>query len=376
MDEATHPDTVFEESIDGDSNHHPDGSDQSEASQPDSAMEYSSNGSSEVKSEVSDEHEANPPDSAIDGSGNKETDHDSEVSDASSLFPVGRLKELIKDFTPPTLRAPDFSLELDMIWRGFRVVKKARRVADGLAVVIREECVVTSRNCCIAPEINKQIAILEKLNHPGLVEFIGHYLNDHAVKLVFAYNLDDKTLEDIISHRNMSEVEAAHYTIQIAEALEYIHSFGFILRSLIAYRIIWLEGHRVKIADFDSIVQLDHNGQAFGDYAAGYFHPPEMVLGQGYGTPADWWGLGLLFYCMVTWRDAFAPAMWQLFQGNPTLSQTPKFPRYLSEPTRVVILQLLNKDPNERLSSVAELKAMPIYSNVWPPRPHNNLFSA
>ncbi|EGG09381.1 uncharacterized protein MELLADRAFT_104043 [Melampsora larici-populina 98AG31] len=192
----------------------------------------------------------------------------------------------------------DFKPVLNVKWGYYMKCQQARRKADGAVVAMKgyEPSNDVEERKNFAKLINERIIILETLNHAGFPTYLGHFLDKYRINLVFAYDHDTPNLEHLAGERNISEAEACHYALQLAEALDHVHGHGAILR----------------------------------------MHPN----------------------C----------------SDNPIITCDLKFPRTMSATMCDTISLFLKKDPKEQISSLAELQALPMYSNIWPPRATNKLF--
>lgn len=95
---------------------------------------------------------------------------------------------------------------------------------------------------------------------------------------------------------------------------------------------------------------------------------PEIIKGEGHGSPVDWWTLGILLYELLYGRTPFKGT------GNEdtlvnVVSQCLKFPASptVSSHAKDLIKRLLQKQPENRLGSVkgaAEIKQHPFFEGL------------
>ncbi len=161
------------------------------------------------------------------------------------------------------------------------------------------------------------------------------------------------------------------YARQLADALDYAHTHGFVHRDVKPSNVLLdAEGH-VYLADFgiarvydptgsgvaisgdedDSLTRLTTIGEIIGTPA---YMSPEQFSGQPAGPASDVYSLGVLLYLLVAGQLPFN-ADTPLAIGMRHLHDTPVFPRLLRPelpvPAAAAILRALAKAPADRFAS-------------------------
>ena len=144
---------------------------------------------------------------------------------------------------------------------------------------------------------------------------------------------------------------------QVAGALGYAHSLGFIHRDVKPANILFREDGRAILTDFGIAKSLSSNTQLTKiGYTVGTpeYMSPEQAIGQSVDARSDLYSLGVVIYEMLMGQkpflgdDAFATAMMHLNSPVPILP--PQFAHY-----QVLIDRLMAKDPNDRFETADRL---------------------
>lgn len=206
----------------------------------------------------------------------------------------------------------------------------------------------------IARRFNREMSILEKLNHPHIV----HYLTGGAaggrpyyvMELVNAGSLKDQ----LTIHGHLSWQQACRFGVQICSALQHAHNHGIIHRDLKPSNLFMDESGNLKLGDFGIArdthqVDLTDVGLAVGTYA--YMSPEQICADTNISDKTDLYALGCLLYEMVTGYqpydgDNFARIFDQHLKSDPPRIRdtVPNAPEELEE----LIVQLMAKYPAQR----------------------------
>lgn len=149
-----------------------------------------------------------------------------------------------------------------------------------------------------------------QLNHPNIVQAydVGKAGDYHYFVMEF---VDGRTVhDDIVKQKKMSEKDAVHVAIQVAEALQHAHERGLIHRDVKPKNVMIARSGVVKLADLglaravsDKEAAEAEAGKAFG---TPYYISPEQIRGEtNVGPQADIYSLGATLYHMVTGNVPF-----------------------------------------------------------------------
>ena len=194
-----------------------------------------------------------------------------------------------------------------------------------------------------------------------------------AMELVTGGTLAEYSLK----HRQLLSVdETINILSQIAAALDYAHSEGFLHRDVKPSNVLMLEDGRVLLADFGTAKQMtvDHTmmtavGQRIGTPS---FMAPEQISGElRVDYRADVYSLGVVAYKLFTGRLPFAASS-QAELLHKIVYEAPLSPETLNPdlPANVVhnLKRALSKDPAQRYESAGQFIAAMVAGQIWATR--------
>jgi serine/threonine protein kinase len=240
---------------------------------------------------------------------------------------------------------------------------RARHAETGQPAVIKLLQTHTSTEPEIQRRFVREVAIVEKLDHPNIVR---HYdCGLYEDQIFFAMELVDcGTLKEVLTRRGrLPWREAAECAIQICAALQHAHPQGIIHRDLKPANLFLSADGHVKVGDFGLARDLHSSrltvdGQTVGTCR---YMPPEQITGEDDLTGAvDLYALGCILYEMLVGRVPFdGNTIVEVFEAHlhddpaPPVDLVADCPADLSE----LILKLLAKAPHDRPPSAAAVRA-------------------
>ena len=248
------------------------------------------------------------------------------------------------------LEAPDFpGLEIvGVLGRGgMGIVYKALETDGGRPVALK----VLSPRLASSPEFverfTREARALSQLSHPDIVSIESSGIHDGVPYLVMEY-VEGTSLRKEIRKGRLSLTRSVEIALQICEAIQYAHSRGVIHRDLKPENILIRPDGRVKIADFGlaklsttdpAALTLTHAAMGTPHYMA----PEQLDPKSGVDERADLFSLGVVIYEMLT--------------GELPIGRF-KPPSAIGADLRVdsIVLDLLERDPEDRLPSARELR--------------------
>lgn len=198
------------------------------------------------------------------------------------------------------------------------------------------------------------------LSHPNVVQIYDVGQEDDLHYIVMEL-VDGKTLKELIQEQGPLPVtQAAQIGVEILSALAHAHAQRIVHRDIKPHNILISRTGHVKVTDFGiaratTTDTVTHTGSIMG--SAHYFSP-EQANGQVTGERSDIYSVGVVLYEMVTGAVPFqgespiTVALKHIRERPVPPSQlNPEVPEELEE----IILRSLEKDPEDRYASAAEM---------------------
>jgi len=145
-----------------------------------------------------------------------------------------------------------------------------------------------------------------------------------------------------------------------------LHSLNVIYRDLKPENILLDDNGHVCLTDFGLSKDVDPNDKAHTFCGTPEYLAPEIVTGAGHDKAVDWWSLGILLYELTVGIPPFysqnVNEMYNKIQHGVL-----RFPPFLSDNCKSLIVGLLNRDPKKRLGSkddVEDIKSHPFFKDL------------
>ncbi|MBI3005650.1 MAG: serine/threonine-protein kinase [Ignavibacteriales bacterium] len=197
------------------------------------------------------------------------------------------------------------------------------------------------------------------LNHPNICTIHAIEEGDNEQFIVMEL-IDGVTLREKFAPGPLPVREAVAYAIQIGEALEEAHNKGIIHRDIKSDNIMVNAKNQIRVMDFGlaklkGSLKLTKATSTAG--TLGYMAPEQIQDGET-DNRSDIFSFGVVLFEMLTGKLPFrgeheAALMYSILNEEPELLQ-----KHLPDPPpdlERVILRALEKDPEDRYQSVADL---------------------
>ncbi len=245
----------------------------------------------------------------------------------------------------------------------------------GMAVVLSATHMATSRECAIKlmlphgandevrRRFNLEYRALSMLDHPNVAKVWEAGLWNDRPYFVMELLRGTDLKAGMKSWSGMPPAQrnarASSVLIQVARALEHIHSRGFVHRDITPGNIMLAPDGVARIMDFGVVkepgVDLTTVGEVVGTIA---YIAPEQILGQRVDERSDLYSLGAVLYVLLTGSRPFhASTLAGYLQKHVNHAPRPPADLVAAVPARLnsACIRLLAKNPDERFASARHL---------------------
>ncbi|XP_042348241.1 cyclin-dependent kinase 17-like isoform X2 [Plectropomus leopardus] len=222
----------------------------------------------------------------------------------------------------------------------------------------------------------REVSLLKDLKHANIVTLHDIIHTDKCLTLVFEYLEKDlkQYMDDCGSIMSVHNVKI--FLFQLLRGLAYCHRRKVLHRDLKPQNLLINEKGELKLADFGLARAKSVPTKTYSNEVVTlWYRPPDVLLGSTeYSTPIDMWGVGCIFYEMITGRPLFPGSTVEdelhlIFRilGTPTEETWPgittseefktyNFPQYHPEPL-VNHAPRIDNDGHDLLSVLLQFEA-------------------
>lgn len=308
-------------------------------------------------------------------------DHGAVFCDATfDTTPLPMNQNVGKDFLPETLLAhPRYRVFGRCGSGGMGVVYRAEHRLMGRIVALKVIRPLLLEDGNAVNRFRREVKAASLLLHPNIVATFDAEESEGAHFLVMEF-LEGQNLGHVVAERGPLSVESAcDFTLQAARGLEHIHSHGIVHRDLKPQNLMLTPQGTIKILDFDlakfpfeieghhpSTPYAGHLPQVSGWLTSAsasfgtpdYVAPEQAAHARSTDLRADFYGLGMTLYFLLTGRPPF-PGIDVLDKLRGHAERTPEpISRFRTDvPTRLVsiIAKMTAKNPTDRFQSPNEV---------------------
>ena len=197
---------------------------------------------------------------------------------------------------------------------------------------------------------------LKNHQHRNLVEMKDFFEDDVNYYIVMSAHIPGMDLFDYIElNTSMSEWECKCISLQVAKALNHLHSLDIVHRDIKDENVVLDRNGWVKLIDFGS-ANYCRNGPFDTFHGTLDYASPEALDGKPYnGKEQDVWACGILFYTLIYKENPF-------YNIDEIMDRDLRIPYIVSENSIDLIGKMLNRDLLDRVT-MQDVLQHPWYSD-------------
>ncbi|CAH8527843.1 unnamed protein product [Heterobilharzia americana] len=204
--------------------------------------------------------------------------------------------------------------------------------------------------------VMNEIAIMNTLRHPRLIQLYDAYQIDEEVTLVLELITGGELFERIIDESfDLNESRCIKFMHEILQGVEYMHSQNVIHLDLKPENILCLSttSFKTKIIDF-GLARFYENQHLCVLFGTPEFVSPEVISYEPVSPAADMWSLGVICYVMLSGLSPFmGESQGETLANIMRVKYNFDYPEFaeISNDAMDFIKKLLVKDPRKRLTA-------------------------
>ncbi len=196
-----------------------------------------------------------------------------------------------------------------------------------------------------------------KFNHPNITRIYDIEESENSSYLIMEI-IEGPNLRELMAENNLTFNEKIRILTQIAQALNYAHSYGIIHRDIKPENVtIEKESQLVKVMDFglariEYMSTMTKTGIKMG---TPYYMSPEQIKGESVAVQSDIYSFGILAYEMLTGKRPFTSGdlAYQHIHLTPTLPS--EINPNIGVALENVIIRCIQKIPLQRFENAGLL---------------------
>jgi len=270
---------------------------------------------------------------------------------------MDKLLNKVRGFLSKDSIEKHYDLKGDVGSGAFSVVRKAVDKENGEEVAVK---IIDKKRAGQKKEmLETEVAILQKVHHPNIVELKSMFENSAHIYLVMELVQGGELLERIIERGSYTEKEAAQTGKEMLAAVQHLHNLGIAHRDLKPENLLCTSKDKtnvhIKLTDFglSKILPANGNDMMTACGTPGYV-APEVLQCEGYGKEVDLWSAGVILYILLCGFPPFHEANnGLLFQK--IMAGDYSFPRpywdNISADAKDLVKKLLTVNPDKRITA-------------------------
>lgn len=203
----------------------------------------------------------------------------------------------------------------------------------------------------LVEQMNREIEIMYKIDHPHVVKLVNHFEDDNKFYLILHYASKGQLYSLLKKQGKFDEKTTAQFIRETIEAVKYLHSFDppIIHRDIKPENLLLDENMRIKLADFgwSNFKEDDETRNTY--CGTPEYLSPEMVKRIGHDASVDIWSLGVLLFELLAGYAPFSGANQEELFNNIRKVRI-NWPSDFPPLAKNLITRILKLNPKDRMT--------------------------
>ncbi|XP_064199627.1 serine/threonine-protein kinase 32B-like [Anguilla rostrata] len=279
-------------------------------------------------------------------------------------------------------KTPVFDENEDVNFDHFQILRAIGKGSFGKVCIVQKRDTkkmyamkyMNKQKCIERDEVRnvfRELQVMQGLEHPFLVNLWYSFQDEEDMFMVVDLLLGGDLRYHLQQNVHFKEETVKLYICELALALYYLQCCHIIHRDIKPDNILLDEHGHVHITDFNIATVLGDSEKATSMAGTKPYMAPEVFQsfidgGPGYSYPVDWWSLGVTAYELLRgWRpydihsSTAVDDIINMFRGERV-----HYSSTWSKGMVSLLRRLLAKDPECRLSSMADIQNLPYLADV------------
>jgi aurora kinase, other len=197
-------------------------------------------------------------------------------------------------------------------------------------------------------QFRREVEIQSHLRHPNILRMYGFFYDEQRIYIILEYAAGGELFKKLNKKKRFDEPMTGRLILQIASALSYCHGENVIHRDLKPENLLLASNGDIKLSDFGWSVHSPTSRRLTMCGTLDYL-PPEIVGQEEHDEMVDVWSLGILLYELLVGQPPFdAPGQTATYLRIQKVDI--RFPFFIQDDAKDLILKFLQRDPKKRIA--------------------------
>eukprot|EP00301_Raphidiophrys_heterophryoidea_P026679 c9267_g1_i1.p1 GENE.c9267_g1_i1~~c9267_g1_i1.p1 ORF type:complete len:447 (-),score=86.73 c9267_g1_i1:430-1770(-) len=273
----------------------------------------------------------------------------------------------VDKYKPGSLSLASFNLLATLGTGSFGRVRLAQDVQTGKYIalkILKKAEIIRMKQ---VHHIKNEKAILEKINHPFIVNLVGYFQDLQHLYLALEYVPGGELFSLLRRKKRFNNDVSVFYAAQIVSAFAHLHKYDISYRDLKPENLLIHRDGYLKITDFGFAKEVRDDQRTYTICGTPEYLAPEIIQSRGHSKACDWWALGILIFEMLCGFPPFeSDSAYGIYKK--VLAGEINFPATVNKHAKDLLERLLNPKPAYRIGNlkggVEDIKTHPWFKDL------------